>query len=213
MAELMRIAGRISVASYGGVARVMATNPITLGFPAGRLCSCCCRYVHQRDSGRQTVFCHEIGKNCPGWILVESGQPSGEADDFYDGGMILPFADHKGYGLGVVLEFLTGILLGDARELNWLILALDIATFREKDEYATDAEAFIKTLKETPAATGFVEVMALSEPEARVSAQRESERIPLPDATWQVIKEIAHKVGLSNLNTFLDPTTKSNGKQ
>jgi len=55
--------------------------------------------------------------------------------------------------------------------------------------------------------------MALSEPEARVSAQRESERIPLPDATWQVIKEIAHKVDLSNLNTFLDPTTKSNGKQ
>ena len=159
------------------------------------------------------MFYREIGKNCPGWILVESGQPSGEADDFYDGGMILPFADHKGYGLGVVLEFLTGILLGDARELNWLILALDIATFREKDEYATDTEAFIKTLKETPAATGFVEVMALSEPEARVSAQRESERIPLPDATWQVIKEIAHKVGLSNLNTFLDPTTKSNGKQ
>ena len=116
--------------------------------------------------------------------------------------MILPFADHKGYGLGVVLEFLTGILLGDARELNWLILALDIATFREKDEYATDAEAFIKTLKETPAATGFVEVMALSEPEARVSAQRESERIPLPDATWQVIKEIAHKVGLSNLKNW-----------
>ena len=95
-------------------------------------------------------------------------------------------------------------------ETHW---ALDIATFREKDEYATDAEAFIKTLKETPAATGFVEVMALSEPEAWVSAQRESERIPLPDATWQVIKEIAHKVGLSNLNTFLDPTTKSNGKQ
>ena len=147
-------------------------------------------------------FYREIGKNCPGWILVESGQPSGEADDFYDGGMILPFADHKGYGLGVVLEFLTGILLGDARELNWLILALDIATFREKDEYATDAEAFIKTLKETPAATGFVEVMALSEPEARVSAQRESERIPLPDATWQVIKEIAHKVGLSNLKNW-----------
>ena len=159
------------------------------------------------------MFYREIGKNCHGWILVESGQPSGEADDFYDDGMILPFADHKGYGLGVVLEFLTGILLGDARELNWLILALDIATFREKDEYATDAEAFIKTLKETPAATGFVEVMALSEPEARVSAQRESERIPLPDATWQVIKEIAHKVDLSNLNTFLDPTTKSNGKQ
>ena len=55
--------------------------------------------------------------------------------------------------------------------------------------------------------------MALSEPEARVSAQRESEGIPLPDATWQAIKEIAHKVGLSDLNTFLDLTTKSNGKQ
>lgn len=127
--------------------------------------------------------------------------------------MILLFADHKGYGLGVAVEFLTGILLGDAHELNWLILALDIATFREKDEYATDTEAFIKTLKETPAATGFVEVMALSESEVRGSAQRESEGIPLPEATWQAIKEITHKVGLSGLNIFLDPTTKSNRKQ
>ena len=76
---------------------------------------------------------------------------------------------------------------------NWLILALDIATFRQKDEYATDAEAFIKTLKETPAATGFVEVMALSESEVRGSAQRESEGIPLPEPTWQAIKEITHK--------------------
>ena len=207
-------ADHMSVAPYGGAARVMATNPITLGFPAADCAPVIVDMSTSATAEGKLRFYREIGEKLPpGWILDKSGQPSSKADDFYDDGMILPFAGHKGYGLGVAVEFLTGILLGDAHELNWLILALDIAMFREKDEYATDAAAFIKTLKETPAATGFVEVMAPGEPEARVSAQRESEGIPLPDTTWKTIKEIAHEVGLSGLNTFLDPTTEPNGEQ
>jgi len=204
-------ADHLSVAPYGGSERVMATNPITLGFPVENYAPVVVDMSTSATSEGKIRLYREIGKQLPfGWIIDKFGQPSSKADDFYDGGMILPVAGHKGYGLGVAAEFLTGILVGDVHELSWLILALDIAIFREKHEYARDAAAFIKTLKETPAAKGFVEVMAPGEPEARVSDQRESEGISLTNETWQTIKTIAHEVGIVDLDTFLDPNEHSN---
>jgi LDH2 family malate/lactate/ureidoglycolate dehydrogenase len=112
--------------------------------------------------------------------------------------MILPIAGHKGYGLGMAAEFLAGILLGEAHELNWLILALDSAAFRAEAEYAAEAEDFLQTVKDVTPAPGFAEVLIPGEPEARIAAQRTAEGIPIPTETWQNLQQVARKVGVAS---------------
>jgi LDH2 family malate/lactate/ureidoglycolate dehydrogenase len=142
-------------------------------------------------------FYRETGSELPpGWIIDRSGHPSTNVEDFYAGGMILPIAGHKGYGLGLAAEFLAGILLGAAHELNWLILAVNIAAFRSEADFIADAAAFLQTVKDAPPAPGFAEVLIPGEPEARTATRRTVEGIPLTAETWKNLQRIAHKVGM-----------------
>lgn len=190
-------AAHTSVAPHGGAARVMATNPITLGFPAGKQAPVVVDMSTSATAEGKLRFYRDTGRAIPlGWILDKAGQPSTNAADFYEGGMILPVAGHKGYGLAVAAEFLTGILLGGAHELNWLILAVNATAFRPEAEFVADAGAFIQGLKATPPAPGFEAVMVPGEPEAQTAAQRHREGIPLPDEIWVTIREAARKLGI-----------------
>jgi len=187
----------MSVAPHGGAARVMATNPITLGFPAGSQAPVVVDMSTSATAEGKLRFYRDTGRALPpGWILDKAGQPSTNAHDFYDGGMILPVAGHKGYGLAVAAEFLTGVLLGQAHELNWLILALKATAFRPEAEFVTNAAAFIQGLKATPPAPGFDQVLAPGEPEAQTIERRLVEGIPLPDEIWAMLQAAAHKVGV-----------------
>ena len=40
-----------------------------------------------------------------GWIVDKAGNPSTDAEDFFDGGGYVPFGGHKGYALMVGAEF------------------------------------------------------------------------------------------------------------
>jgi LDH2 family malate/lactate/ureidoglycolate dehydrogenase len=47
------------------------------------------------------------------WIIDKNGDLSDNPPDYYDGGAILPFGGrvgHKGFGLGIVVDVLSGIL-------------------------------------------------------------------------------------------------------
>lgn len=190
-------AAHMSVAPHGGVARVMATNPLTLGFPAGDHAPVVVDMSTSATAEGKLRFYRDTGRALPpGWILDNAGQPSTNAHDFYAGGMILPVAGHKGYGLAVAAEFLTGILLGEAHELNWLILALNATAFRPEAEFVADAATFIHGLKATPPAPGFDQVLAPGEPEVQAAERRAVEGIPLPDEIWTMLQAAAHKVGV-----------------
>ena len=53
------------------------------------------------------------GKEIPeGWALDKNGSPTKNPGDVYDGGMLLPAAGHKGFGLALLTDYLGGILTG-----------------------------------------------------------------------------------------------------
>jgi hydroxycarboxylate dehydrogenase B len=188
----------MSVAPHGGAQRIIATNPYTIGIPAGRFPPVVVDISTSMTAEGKLKFYRETGAALPsGWIINQTGQPSTNVADFYSGGMILPIAGHKGYGLGMAAEFLAGILLGEAHELNWLILALASTAFRSEADFSADAEAFLQTVKDAPPAPGFDEVLIPGEPEARTAARRSVDGIPLPTETWENLRRSAHKVGVA----------------
>jgi LDH2 family malate/lactate/ureidoglycolate dehydrogenase len=186
-----------SVAPHGGRGRIMATNPYSIGLPGGRLDPVVVDISTSISAeGKLQVYRVE-GKELPaGWILNKDGRPSTNVEDFYSGGALLPAAGHKGYGLALAAEILGGALLGKAHELNWLVLGIDVPSFRPLDEYEADCEAFLAELKSVPPAQGFREVMIPGEPERRTQVERAANGIEVPDAVWQQIIATARRLGV-----------------
>ena len=57
----------------------------------------------------------------PGCILDKDGKPDGQPDDFYDGGVLLPFGGHKGYALAMFVEMQPGGRSAPLARATWIL--------------------------------------------------------------------------------------------
>ena len=138
----------------------------------------------------------------PGSILDKDGKPTTNAEDFYNGGMLLPFGGHKGYALATFVEMLGGAFTpgdeinGEGRRGGAVIWAVDAYAFRSPESYADNADFVLQRIKKVKPAPGFDEVLIPGEPEANSTAERLQEGIPVADTTWQQIVESGKSVGV-----------------
>src|SRR5207249_72889 len=111
-------------------------------------------------------------------------------EDLYNGGMLLPFGGHKGYGLAMVVDLLGGAFTPGGRYNRngsgggAVIIAVDATTFSPLPDYEKAADAALQRVKAIPPARGFTEVLLPGEPEQRSKAERLRDGIPIAEATW-----------------------------
>jgi LDH2 family malate/lactate/ureidoglycolate dehydrogenase len=140
-----------------------------------------------------------------GTIIDAQGQPTNDANDFYAGGALLPFAGHKGYCLSLFIDILGGLLVGvGAASLittppgnGLVIMALDVAAMRPADSFMETLEELLGVVKSTPSAPGQPAVLLPGEPEQIARAQRSQTGIPVDDEAWAAIKTAGAKIGVS----------------
>ena len=78
------------------------------------------------------------------------------------------------------------------------MLVVDPAAFSPTD-FKVEVEAFVRYLKATPPADGFEEVFYPGEIEYRTEQRRRREGIPIEEATWARLGEVAARFGISAL--------------
>jgi LDH2 family malate/lactate/ureidoglycolate dehydrogenase len=191
-------------APYGGAARAFSTNPISVGMPGGDMPDMLVDFATTSIAEGKVQVARAKGVPLPpGCIIDKNGNPSTNPSDLYDGGMLLPFGGHKGYGLAMVVEML-GAALAPGREYNGagragaaVIIAVDAATFHPLSEYAKGADETLSRVKAVPPAKGFDAVLLPGEPEQRSKADRLANGIPIAEATWDAIVEAGRAVGVS----------------
>ena len=114
------------VAPHGGRKPLLPTNPYALGLPAGKHGAVIGDFATSAVATGKLRLYRASGTPVPlGWILDRDGQPTTNAEDFFQGGMQLPAAGPKGYALSVLAEMIGKSLLGAPREFNWLVIALE----------------------------------------------------------------------------------------
>ena len=115
-----------SVAPFGGLDPVFTPNPISAGFPTGGTPVSVDISTSTTTNGLTNRLHQQGGKLPAPWLIDGHGQPSNDPAVLFTEpkGTILPLggldSGHKGYGLSLLVEALTGGLAGhgraDARE-------------------------------------------------------------------------------------------------
>ena len=112
---------------------------------------------------------------------------------------------YKGYGLGVMVELLAGLLSGasaaflpDFTEGNGvLLIALRPDAFMPMDDYLAHVESACAALKASPPVDGESEVLVPGDPENRARRERGANGIPMAEATWQALEALARELGVA----------------
>jgi len=107
--------GPTVVPPYGGVTPMFSTNPISYAFPTGRHPTIVFDIATTAVAGNRLLLAKRRGdESIPeGWASDEQGRPTTDtaAASVWN---LQWFGGHKGYGLGLLVELLAGVLAGSS---------------------------------------------------------------------------------------------------
>jgi LDH2 family malate/lactate/ureidoglycolate dehydrogenase len=200
------VGGRAArTAPFGGRAGILGTNPIAIGLPAGQRPPMIIDFATTVVAEGKVQVARAKGAELPpGAILDKAGRPSLDPNDLYDGGTMLPFGGHKGFGLSLVAAVLSQAVTGDLAPpnpptgLGFYVWAVAAGAFGSLADYAGRVDWMIEQVKAVPPAAGVSEVLVPGEPERRERARRAAEGVPVAEATWQAIGETADQLGVGD---------------
>ena len=198
-----------SVVPFGGREPRLGTNPICIAMPSNLEGPMFIDMATSAVAAGKLAVAVARGSAIPqGWILDKDGNPSTDPADLSSGGAVLPLGGpegHKGYGLSVMVEILSGILTGlgfghdpSGRHNDGCFMAVfDVAAFRDVEEFKAEVTDFAHYLKSAPPAAGFDEVFYPGELEHRRTQQLLADGIYVEDATWDKLRDLASEFGLT----------------
>jgi LDH2 family malate/lactate/ureidoglycolate dehydrogenase len=196
------------LAPHGGRKAVFGTNPLAAAVPCPGSDPVVIDFSTAAVASGKIRVLRDRGEPLPeGWILDSEGRPSSDPEDYYAGGMLLPAAAHKGYGLALLVELLAGCMTGAGslaipgsgyRVGNGMFMqAFDVRAFMPLDSFAKRVSALADTVHGTPPAAGFDEVLLPGEPEHRSARSGNAAAVEIPDSTWESIALAAGELGVS----------------
>jgi len=212
--HFVNVMTRPVVAAWGGTDGRYGTNPCCIGIPLKDQPPFILDFATSRVAQGKMRVAHNQGKSVlPGLLIDEHGQPTTnpgvvvvpQANGFF--GALMPFGEHKGYGLAVACELLGGALTGGgtwhhptvsvrAVYNSMLTILIDPGKLGTQSAMEAEALAFVEWLRKSPSADGVDAVQIAGEPERRARLARERDGIEIDGETWREIVAAGHKVGV-----------------
>lgn len=213
--HFVNVKSRAVVAPWGGSDGRFGTNPCCIGIPLKDQPPFVLDFATSRVAQGKMRVAYNQGKSVqPGLLMDEHGQPTTDpgvvvvpqANGFF--GALMPFGEHKGYGLAMACELLGGALTGggtwhspgvEGRSIinSMLTILIDPAKLGTQAAFDTEASAFVDWLRQSPPADGFDRVQMAGEPERAMRLHRAQDGIEVDLQTWQEMVLAAGKVGVS----------------
>ena len=212
-----------SVAAPGSRGAITGSNPFAYAVPAGRHDPLLLDMSVATVAGGKVFAARERGESIPpGWLIDDRGRPTDAAELYPGHATLTPAARHKGYGLALLVESLSGALTGAAMTWevrSWMgddpaqptghgaaFLAIDPRAIAP--DLPARVDRLIDEIRAAPRADGVERIYVPGEMEwARQAAAREH-GIELPADVIASLREGAALVGL-DLNDYLrKPTTE-----
>jgi LDH2 family malate/lactate/ureidoglycolate dehydrogenase len=188
------------VAPHGGAERFLGTNPIAFGFPVegshpmivdmATSATAFGKLLHAKETGT------EIG---PDLAIDKEGHMTTDPHKVEN---LLPFGQHKGSGIALAIDALTGVLMGanygnhiirmygdydKMRKLASLVIIID-PTKLGTPLFAATMAMMTSELRAVKPVPGVEKVMAPNDPQVAYKAKCEAEGIPVAEGVYQYLK-------------------------
>ncbi len=194
-----------AMAPWGGRQKAVGTNPWSIGAPVRGQAPMVLDIANTAVARGKIYHARQVGTVIPdNWAMTASGE---RTTDPLEGisGILLPMAGHKGYGIALMMDVLSGVLTGsefgaavvgpyDPQKRSGcghLTVALDVKVFQPLDEYFDRMDRLVAQLRSVPLASGHDAIFYPGEPEARSEHRRLADGIELPRDTAQELRELA----------------------
>ena len=188
---------------YGGRDKLMSTNPIAMGFPAGEETPVVFDFATTVVAGAKVMRARNRGEQVPlGWLVDAGGRPTTDPSGYPHEGGLLPFGGHKGYALMLADELLGRVLVGSDAHIDpdrgagnrhqgvtMIVLRADL--FQPLAGFKRTADQLTRQIASVPPAPGFDEVLTPGMQEERALERRTREGIPIPDDVWKSLSDVA----------------------
>lgn len=213
--HFVNVAGhRPLVAPFGGSDARLVTNPFCAAVPGSeRQPPVVLDFATSRVAlGKVRVALNKGERMPPGTLIDRDGRPTDDPAVMFgaaeaDHGAILPFGEHKGYGMALVCELFAAALTGglsihDGHPRpggvvnNMLAVLFSPDAFGGAAAFRAEVEAIARYVTASPPAPGVDAVLVAGDPERRMRAERGRDGIPLDPRTWGEIREAALALGL-----------------
>ncbi|MGQ9611036.1 MAG: Ldh family oxidoreductase [bacterium] len=164
------------------------------------------------SSWGRLFLCLKNGDDLPPESYIDKhGNFTQNPQDVLDGGALMPFAGHKGYGIAVAIELLTGMLAGSALDheiphpymelskpgLNTFFMsAISISDFIDPEQFKKNVDNWIKYIRSTKKQPGKDRIWLPGEKEFYKKKQQIIEGISLDDEIINELKILADSVSV-----------------
>jgi uncharacterized oxidoreductase len=199
------------VAPWGGREGRFATNPVCIAMPGSARHP---RFVLDFATSRIAMGKVRVANNAgkavvEGALLDSEGAPTTDPSVMYRAprGVLLPFGEHKGYGLALACDILAGIVAGagtiqpgnprDRGIVNGMLsIIIDPARFGGGGE--AEYDALMDYVLGCAPAEADGAVMMAGDPERANRAARGRDGIPVDDGTWQALTTLARELAIAS---------------
>ena len=202
-----------SVAAPGSRGAVLGSNPLAYGVPVGDRDPILLDMATAAVAGGKVYAAHQRGEVIPPtWLIGPDGHPTTDGSLYPHHASLAPMAGHKGYGLGLWAEILSGVLPGGA--ITWQVgswifdeaskpslhnaafIAIDVATIAPPQEFAARVQALIDEIHKAPTAEGIERVLLPGEREWNLHRTATNHGIDLPADVVTKLELIAKETGI-----------------
>lgn len=200
------------VAPTGGKDARIGTNPICFAIPTGKKFPIVLDMAITNASVGKIRVALDKGEKIPeGWALDKDGRPTTDPDAALKG-VIQPIGGPKGYGLGLIVDILSGILSGanygrkithpffdmnHTPNIGMFFLAINIESFAPFGAFIKRIDQFIDDIKTCPTIEAISEILVPGEPEFRSMQKGHKKGIPIEKSSWQQLESLACELNIN----------------
>jgi LDH2 family malate/lactate/ureidoglycolate dehydrogenase len=203
------------MAVTGSATRSIGNSPLSFGAPRAGAAPFVLDIAMSKVAGGKIRMAIQNGEQVPlGWILDPHGNPTTVPEDFLvHRGALLPMENHKGYGLSLMVETLSGALSGAAMlggVRNWIydpdkpsdtgyfLFVIDVSTTDSAfPDFSERLRALCDEITSSPRAPGVDRIFIPGEIEHDAEQRALAEGVELRAEVWDKLAAVAGDLGIT----------------
>ncbi len=199
----------------GARGMLLGNNPFAYAAPANTTPSVFLDIAMSNVASLKVVQARKDGKKIPDtWIVDKDGLPTTDPSHYPEEGAMQPMAAHKGYGLAIMVELLTGILSGGCTSMggdivSWCFeldkpnnvchtfIAIDPTKFLGEEKVSDRVEDMAGILRAAPKAKGATRIYTPGEIEWTKHHVVDEEGFTIPADVEASLQQLAELSGIA----------------